>query len=643
MNEKRGYYKDINNQNKYLEELKVKFNIVEMKDWYQVGWEDFPYGFRSLYNNSYYQILKSHFQGYDWLEWKFKQVPTGTWNIKENINRFMKSLGEIKGYTKFSDWYNIIGKDFEDNGGEGLLNMKYSGSPIKAVMDYFKDETFYEWMFSCVPNGWWKIAENIKRYMNWLGEVLGYTKPEDWYSVTGKDFKDNYGVSLLNHYTIIQAVKNHFPDYVFCDRNFRQVSPHYWKDENNFKDFMMQLGKEKGYVKQEDWYEITSVDFRKINGGHSVLNYYDGSPFKAVVNILSEFTWYPWKFRQLPKFWYTKMEHCLDFLSWFANEVGYKTQEDWYNINEKILLKNYGVGILSQYNFSPCEIVMNCFADKIWHPWSFKSVSRDHWKNPNNCLNFLLWYEKENGFTKKEDWYNVKIQDLKNICGSGFPAQYSCSICKILTTFFKDFNWEEWNFHRVPKNFWNDFKNHIRYKDALSKKLGITKYEDWYDVTQEIFYDNRGGGLMGRYNKKIPKFIMATIPEFNFDIEKFTKGGETQKAVYRIVKNKYNDAKFNYKHSDLRFESSNVKMELDVFIPSLNLAIEYQGKQHFIAIPRFGGEKGLKDCQRRDIEKREKCKLNGIKLIEIHYSWDGNEKFILDQINLTSNGELNNF
>lgn len=43
----------------------------------------------------------------------------------------------------------------------------------------------------------------------------------------------------------------------------------------------------------------------------------------------------------------------------------------------------------------------------------------------------------------------------------------------------------------------------------------------------------------------------------------------------------------DYKHPDLRYTSTRRKMELDIFIPALALAIEYQGQQHFSDVGSF--------------------------------------------------------
>lgn len=55
----------------------------------------------------------------------------------------------------------------------------------------------------------------------------------------------------------------------------------------------------------------------------------------------------------------------------------------------------------------------------------------------------------------------------------------------------------------------------------------------------------------------------------------------------------------------------------DVYLPDLKIALEYQGEQHFRAIPYFGGEEGLLRTQERDKRKREISVTNGVYQIDV--------------------------
>lgn len=104
-----------------------------------------------------------------------------------------------------------------------------------------------------------------------------------------------------------------------------------------------------------------------------------------------------------------------------------------------------------------------------------------------------------------------------------------------------------------------------------------------------------------------------------------------QNIIYEILKKMFPENKIliNYKHPKLRFSKSNRRMELDIFIPDKNLAVEYQGEYHFFPIR---GEEILFRQKERDSEKKEKCFKNNILFVEIDYKWDGNEFFIKDKI-----------
>ena len=98
----------------------------------------------------------------------------------------------------------------------------------------------------------------------------------------------------------------------------------------------------------------------------------------------------------------------------------------------------------------------------------------------------------------------------------------------------------------------------------------------------------------------------------------FKKIGEkfvSETELYRIIKAIFPNNKVihHYKANWLG------RQEIDIFIPSLNLAIEYDGIQHFKPIKAWGGEEGLKNNIKRDKIKEKKCKDNNITLIRFNY------------------------
>ena len=72
---------------------------------------------------------------------------------------------------------------------------------------------------------------------------------------------------------------------------------------------------------------------------------------------------------------------------------------------------------------------------------------------------------------------------------------------------------------------------------------------------------------------------------------------------------------------------------LDIFIPSIGVAIEYQGIQHYEPVAVFGGEEKLQKRIELDKKKSELCKNNGIVLIEFKYNEPLDQQYIQNKIN----------
>lgn len=112
-------------------------------------------------------------------------------------------------------------------------------------------------------------------------------------------------------------------------------------------------------------------------------------------------------------------------------------------------------------------------------------------------------------------------------------------------------------------------------------------------------------------------------------------GSRQQKLLFALVRELYPEHKdtieYDYWHSDLRFKKSGKKMQLDVFVPALNLAFEYQGGGHYGLIKRW--KKDFSSIVARDAEKRTACSDKGIKLVLVDYRWDGKKETLEKYIN----------
>lgn len=67
------------------------------------------------------------------------------------------------------------------------------------------------------------------------------------------------------------------------------------------------------------------------------------------------------------------------------------------------------------------------------------------------------------------------------------------------------------------------------------------------------------------------------------------------------------------------------KLRFDFYIPSLDLAIEYDGKQHYEPIDFFGGEEKFEVQKQNDNIKNNYCEANNITLVRISYKSKTND------------------
>ena len=82
-------------------------------------------------------------------------------------------------------------------------------------------------------------------------------------------------------------------------------------------------------------------------------------------------------------------------------------------------------------------------------------------------------------------------------------------------------------------------------------------------------------------------------------------------------------------------------LTLDVYIPHLSLAFEYQGIQHFRPLRHLGGDKQFLEVRKRDKRKLELCRTEGIRLIYFDQSDKMTESHIqkrISQQDAPSNG-----
>lgn len=89
----------------------------------------------------------------------------------------------------------------------------------------------------------------------------------------------------------------------------------------------------------------------------------------------------------------------------------------------------------------------------------------------------------------------------------------------------------------------------------------------------------------------------------------------------------YNKLKQSFPSEEILFEVGSRTIpwlkaqRFDIYFPKYNIAVEYNGEQHYVPVEHFGGQIGLEQTQKRDLLKREKCNENQCVLFELKYNY----------------------
>ncbi len=92
------------------------------------------------------------------------------------------------------------------------------------------------------------------------------------------------------------------------------------------------------------------------------------------------------------------------------------------------------------------------------------------------------------------------------------------------------------------------------------------------------------------------------------------EGYVSEMSLYRLIRKHCPDAKHEHGPPWLG------KQRFDVYLPSLRIAIEYNGPQHYQPIELFGGAEGFEEIKARDERKRKLALENGVTVYEWSYT-----------------------
>jgi hypothetical protein len=140
----------------------------------------------------------------------------------------------------------------------------------------------------------------------------------------------------------------------------------------------------------------------------------------------------------------------------------------------------------------------------------------------------------------------------------------------------------------VSRGFWQDTSNQVQFLETLRDTLNLQNEKNWIQyITSRDIINNGGSGLLAHFKgytnllRTLAPAPLDTTPTKQKPAWSYVQIQERkgQSRLHQLVKSIFPDEEIV---SNYQLHLQGIRpMELDVYIPSLSLAFEYQGEQHF--------------------------------------------------------------
>lgn len=619
-------------------------------------------------------ILKRNFEyGNQSIATAKKSFPRHNWHNLQDQRLFFEQLASKLNLKSPQDLVKIPKKTITEFGGKRLIDEYYNGSIFQAIkaiypeLRWTKDQEILYTKSEKSPNKFFSDITQQRIYFDSFKQSKGLRNQEDWYQLKASEFEETEMEDFLEKYYggfLYRALSQLYPEYYWKPWRFHssiQFPLNFWKEIDNQRAFFNELAIKMNIDVINNWRNWSSVKISDVieNGGAEIINFYKSVDYLQssghIINILMlvypEHPWdisaassannsnfSSWKDLQFLKEYFGKLEQTL----------GLKSHKDWYFIRKsdvELYGGKYTTELLNYYFGSFIRPLILLYPiDK--YDWDFNKF--EEIKNHRQVfLNIVSNISKITGknFDSWETWYQLTYDLIRDHGGSNLNHIYNSSPLQIMYNLFPEHNFEIWKFNRVPKFFFDDLNRVKETVDQMSKYFNIQQLDDWYSITHvqlnrigmKAFID-RNGGLIPLLSK--------LYPEHPWKLEGGTHGyysiyNKAQNTLFKYLRESLDlnyDIHVSYLHPKLIYSQTGKLMELDIYIPALNLAFEYQGKHHYT--DKESEHFQISDefkllVQIKDEEKREACKSENITLIAIPYWWDQSKSTLLDLLSQT--------
>lgn len=537
-------------------------------------------------------------------------------NSREGRRQFFERLARKHSVRQQQDWSRVAYRQVvAEEGGKEVL--AHYGSLVEALKDCFPEQRLLP--FLCrrnVPAGHWDSRENRREFCEYLKEKFSVREPEDWRKVHLDDIYAAGGKTLILRFGSFHGLLTDcYPELELHPRHTLQSYPKSFFDcPENCRRFMDECKKKLGVREKGDWKNVRYVELRGI--ANQLLRKH-GSMLALLQAV------YPEEgitatdcLPAVPKGHWDDKENRRAFMEKVRKEMGVENAGDWRRVRREDIQQLGGGGLLTKFS-SVFELLDDTYPEQRLEELECRGhVSNAYWKDTANRRALLDRIAAAHSVKCPSDWKRVSWRDVAAFPGGNTLLSFYDSMLDALRHIYPEQEWSETGCRpHARRGYWDTSEAVAAFLEKARAELHIKEKSDWYRVSRKQIGALGGSSMLKRMT--LCEALRTAYPEETWDEVDFA--AKVKKSVQRVLGVYVQQLYPGYTVLEEHCHPVLGNMELDFFLPELNLAFEYNGEHHYRSIPVFGV---LEQYRRRDAEKVARCEQNGIKLITVPYWWD---------------------
>ena len=507
------------------------------------------------------------------------------WKDLDNQRLLFDSIGKKIGVKNTGDWSHVTLSEFKKYGGNSLITSIYKGNYRNCLRILFPD---FEFDFK-------KEKKGSKRFTFLRSKLIKRVTPT---------------LILSPHQT------NEFPPPP-------SISSHhsFTNEEIKLRSKLIDFYHKKKYQSYEDWYYIGFYHIPKHIKIELITKY---KKFSRAISLLFPeipFRFYLFANCSIPV--WKKLSNQKLYLDDMFYVLKLTKMEDWYSVTSSDIISLGGSSLIKIYT-SFCDALIGIYKNYPWDLHKVRYLYRYDLHSRDIQLDYLQRIKNKLNIKTYEDWYNINTNDIIRAGGRKIMNKYKGSIPRMLISVYPEYNWNFFKSDCKKKVLLNNSFYFNELVNSIRKMGNVQRPADWLRISDRLIYSVYSKTLISsrRLMDHLREQYPDQFPPALFGLSSNPKSKDLRKAVQRHLFSTVSSlCKQHHIIEDYQFPSiHSAYLQFDIFLPGLNIAIEYQGEQHYHDLPSNFAFSDL--YARKDAEKREYARQKKIFLFIVPYWWD---------------------